>query len=96
MTGTMAAQAPVQVVEEDTKQAEDPIEAAEPEVQTRPEQSIHGDDDDDVAAQEAEQPLGEIADDIPAAVDAPAEEAPVEEAKAEEAPAAESAPVEEA
>ena len=90
----MAAQAPVQVVEEDTKQAEDPIEA-EPEVQTRPEQSIHG-DDDDVAAQEAEQPLGEIADDIPAAVDAPAEEAPVEEAKAEETPAAESAPVEEA
>ena len=92
MTGTMAAQAPVQVVEEDVKQAEEPVEAAEPEVQTRPEQSIHGDDD----AVEAAAPMGEVADDTPAAVDAPAEEAPVEEAKAEDAPAAEAAPVEEA
>ena len=44
----MAAQAPA-VVEEDVKQAEEPVEIAEPEVQTRPEQSIHG-DDEDVAA----------------------------------------------
>ena len=56
MTGTMAAQAPVQMVEEDEKQQEEPVEVAEPEVQTRPEQSIHG-DDDDVAAGDPEPAL---------------------------------------